>query len=218
MTITDDKTDRTQGEPGSVPAVAPIDRRSLNLPNAITLSRLVLALVVFVLIYIEGLWLTAAAVFLVAAATDALDGYLARRYGQITTLGRILDPFVDKIIICGAFIFLLEKKLDSGVNSWMVVIVIGREMFVTGLRSFLEQVGRDFSASFSGKLKMGMQCAALTASLISLRPEVAAITVGGIPFNTFRDVLLWATVAVTVYSGFVYIQRAYVMLRPAKDK
>ena len=202
--------------------IPPIDRRSLNLPNLITLSRLLLAVLLFVLIYIEGLWITAAVVFIVAAATDYLDGYIARKYGLVTTLGRILDPFVDKFIICGAFIFLLEKQVRidppaisgaasvtfSGVTSWMVIVVIGREMFVTSLRAFLEQHGRDFSASWSGKIKMGLQCVAVTASLLSLSDQIASPA-----FNTTRDVLLWTMVAFTAYSGVTYTWRAYTMLR-----
>ncbi|MDA0282148.1 MAG: CDP-diacylglycerol--glycerol-3-phosphate 3-phosphatidyltransferase [Planctomycetota bacterium] len=189
----------------------PVDRRSLNLPNLITLSRLGLAVILFWLIYVEGFWISAAILFVVAAATDAIDGYIARKYGQVTTLGRILDPFVDKIIICGAFVFLLEKKADSGVNSWMVMSVIGREMFVTGLRSFLEQSGNDFSAALIGKIKMALQCVAVTASLLSLSPEV-----GGPGFNLFRDIVLWAAVVVTLYSGLTYAIRGFQMLRPPK--
>jgi len=189
----------------------PIDGRSLNLPNLITLSRLGLAVVLFWLIYVEGFWISAAVLFVVAAATDAIDGYVARKYGQVTTLGRILDPFVDKIIVCGAFVFLLEKKADSGVNSWMVMSVIGREMFVTGLRSFLEQAGKDFSAAFIGKAKMALQCVAITLSLLSLSPEV-----GNPTFNFCRDIVLWAAVAVTVYSGLSYAVRGFQMLRPQK--
>lgn len=189
----------------------PIDGRSLNLPNLITLSRLGLAVILFWLIYVEGFWITAAVLFVVAAATDAIDGYIARKYGQVTTLGRILDPFVDKIIVCGAFVFLLEKKADSGVNSWMVMSVIGREMFVTGLRSFLEQSGKDFSAAFIGKAKMALQCVAITMSLLSLSPKVGSGT-----FNFYRDIVLWAAVTVTLYSGITYAVRGFQMLRTKK--
>lgn len=209
-------------DPGEQPAVpapsapeppAPIDRRSLNLPNMITLCRLGLSVILFALIYVEGFWITAAVLFVVAAATDAIDGYIARKYGQVTTLGRILDPFVDKIIVCGAFVFLLEKKADSGVNSWMVMAVIGREMFVTGLRSFLEQSGQDFSAAWSGKIKMALQCVAVTAALLSLSPKVGSPT-----FNQIRDVTLWAAVFATVYSGMIYAVRGFQMLRRPKQK
>lgn len=201
----------TEAAPGPQ-APAPIDRRSLNLPNLITLSRLGLAVILFWLIYVEGFWISAAILFVVAAATDAIDGYIARKYGQVTTLGRILDPFVDKIIVCGAFVFLLEKKADSGVNSWMVMAVIGREMFVTGLRSFLEQAGKDFSAAFIGKAKMALQCVAITMSLLSLSPRVGSPT-----FNFYRDIVLWSAVAVTLYSGLSYASRGFQMLRPPKN-
>jgi CDP-diacylglycerol--glycerol-3-phosphate 3-phosphatidyltransferase len=195
--------------------VDPLHPDALNLPNLITLSRLLLAFVLFVLIYMHGYWITAAVVFVLAAATDALDGYIARRYGKITALGRILDPFADKIIICGAFIFLLDKKVEtetgelwSGVNAWMVIIVVAREMFVTSLRGFLEQEGKDFSASLSGKLKMVLQCVAVTASLLSLEDRFS-----GEAFKLLRDVLLWSAVVVTIWSGLVYVVRAIALLR-----
>lgn len=180
----------------------------LNAPNSITLSRLVLAIILFWLIYYEGFWITATVVFVVAVLSDALDGYLARKYGQVTTLGRVLDPFVDKIIICGAFVFLLEKKPDSGVNSWMVIIVISREMFVSGLRGFLEREGKDFSATLAGKVKMVLQSVAVTASLLSLSPRVSSAW-----FSSLRDVLLWLAVIATVWSGLIYVVRATKMLK-----
>jgi CDP-diacylglycerol--glycerol-3-phosphate 3-phosphatidyltransferase len=194
--------------------VAPLTRGALNLPNLITVSRLLLALVLFALIDIDGFWLTSAVLFLVAAATDFLDGWIARRYGLVTTLGRILDPFVDKIIVCGAFVFLLEKTelepVGSGVTAWMVLIVIGREMFITSLRGFMEQHGMDFSATWSGKRKMGVQCAAIVASLLSLSEAARE----AIPRRVqLRDVTLWAAVAITVWSGVVYVIRAARMLR-----
>ena len=147
-----------------------IGRESLNLPNLVTVSRLFLAVVLFALIDSGQWWMTCAVLFVVAVSTDALDGWLARRHGQVTVLGRILDPFVDKIIVGGAFLFLLDPTgdQDTGVNPWMVIIVIGREMFVSSLRGILEQQGRDFSASFSGKAKMVLQSVAVTAVLVSL--------------------------------------------------
>jgi CDP-diacylglycerol--glycerol-3-phosphate 3-phosphatidyltransferase len=185
-----------------------IDRRSLNVPNFLTLARLVLAVVLFAMISCGSSWIAATVMFLVAAATDALDGYIARKYGLVTTLGRILDPFADKIIICGAFLFLVAKP-ESGVNAWMALIVFGREMFITSLRAFLEQHGRDFSAVWSGKIKMVLQCGAVTASLLSMEPEVTDVAW----FRPARDILLWAMTAVTVYSGIEYTYRAYRMLR-----
>ena len=164
---------------------APIGRESMNLPNAVTLARLLLACGLFGMIAYNGLWKSAAAVFVFAAATDFLDGWLARRYGQVTTLGRILDPFVDKIVVVGALLFLLEKRvrLDSvggepglvvwsGVSAWMVLVIVAREMFVSSLRGFLEKHGVDFSADWTGKVKTTLQFVAVTASLLSSGPGV----------------------------------------------
>lgn len=203
-------------EPESAQPPVALGRESLNLPNLITVSRFLLALVLFALIDYGGFWLTSAVLFVVAAATDWMDGYLARKYGQVTALGRILDPFVDKIIVGGAFLFLLAKNgtvegnvsLESGVSAWMVIAVIGREMFISSLRGFLEKEGKDFSASFSGKAKMLLQCVGVTASLLSLSPDVNWIWL--VPA---RDVLLWLAVAATVWSGLVYVVRAVRLLR-----
>lgn len=204
---------------------APIDRRSLNLPNAITLSRLLLSVVLFAMMGYPGLWLTSAGLFVLAASTDFLDGYFARKYGQVTTLGRIMDPFVDKIIVCGAFIFLLEKKvvvdvdgvrqtIGSGVSAWMVLVVIGREMFVTSLRGFMEQHGIDFSADKTGKTKMLLQCVAVTVSLMSMSPFVAPHAA----FVMFRDVVLLAMTLFTAYSGVAYFARAMRAIRDQSAK
>jgi CDP-diacylglycerol---glycerol-3-phosphate 3-phosphatidyltransferase len=180
-----------------------------NVPNQITGLRLVLSIVLFVLIPLEY-YLSGMVVFIVAAATDWVDGYYARKYGQVTTLGRILDPFVDKIIICGSFIYLAAAGPKSGIAAWMAVIVIGRELLVTALRTFLEGEGADFSATMSGKLKMVCQCTAVGVSLFSLtygdmaRPEWLA---------WLLPVSVWAAVGLTVYSGAEYVRRAALLMR-----
>jgi CDP-diacylglycerol--glycerol-3-phosphate 3-phosphatidyltransferase len=183
----------------------------VNAPNIITISRLALSVVLFALISLwqgDGCGIAAAILFTIAVLTDALDGYLARKYNLITQLGRILDPFADKVIVLGTFIFLLERAPTSGVNAAMVVIVLGRELLVTGLRSFLEQHGKDFSANLIGKLKMVVQSIALTVSLMSLSPMFQSSS-----FLTMRNVLLWSAVAITVFSGWLYINRAIQLLR-----
>jgi len=174
----------------------------LNVPNTITFARLVLAIVLFWLIWVDGFWITSAVVFVAAATTDWLDGYLARKYHQVTVLGRIMDPFVDKIIICGTFVFLLDSKQDSGINGWVVTIVLGREMFVSSLRGILEEQGRDFSASFAGKAKMALQCVAVTICLLSMHPEI-----GTEQFVFWRNIAIWSAVGATVWSGMIYIVR-----------
>ena len=198
---------------------ARLDRESLNLPNLITISRFVLSIVLFVLIDLDGWWRTAAGVFIVAALTDYLDGYLARKYGQVTVLGRILDPFVDKIIICGAFIF-LQKWDDSGISAWMTFIIIARELLITSLRAFLEQQGKDFSAKWSGKIKMVVQCVAVPLCLLSLSAPFLASLPEWYDANRFRllrDVSIWATVGITVYSGVEYTWRAFRMLTQVRE-
>ena len=216
----DPTTAASQAASGSAPPPPPA-ASALTPPNIITLSRLVLAVFLFWLIDRRGHWLAAGVVFAIAAATDALDGYIARRYGMVTKLGRILDPFVDKVIIGGAFMFLAVQH-DSGVNAWMVMIVIGREMFVTSLRSVLEQEGKDFSAIMSGKIKMVVQCAAVAGSLLYLEYAGRVLDVdyaGRPPENSLviirnvRDVLLWSSVAITLYSGYEYVVRAARMFR-----
>ena len=180
-----------------------------NLPNQLTIARLVLAIVLFGLITFHY-WQTSLVVFVIAAATDWLDGYFARKYGLVTVLGRILDPFVDKIIICGAFICLVAEYPRSGIAGWMAVIVVGRELLITALRSFLEQKGADFSAAMSGKLKMVVQCVAAGTSLVYL-----SYSEGNEPtwIRYLLPASVWAALALTVYSGVEYVRRAVQLMR-----
>lgn len=180
----------------------------VNVPNSITAARFVLAIVVFVLLPL-GNYLAALLVFLLAASTDWIDGYWARKYNQITQLGRIFDPFVDKIIICGTFIFLSAEN-GSGVSAWMAVVVVGREMMVTVLRSYIEQQGGDFSANMAGKLKMVFQCAAVVAGLATLH-------LGGLEscpawLASTTVIAVWIAVLSTIYSGIGYLFVAAKML------
>ncbi len=183
-----------------------------NVPNQITISRFVLAIVCFVLIGL-GHYIAGMIVFLVAVSTDWVDGYYARRYKQVTQLGRNLDPFVDKVIICGTYIFLAAEP-NSHVKAWMVVVVVGRELLVTALRSFLEQQGSDFSAAYSGKLKFVFQCvvAALSLKAITypLLPEPQAAP-KWLAYSLDISILLM--IVMTVYSGAAYIVVAARLLR-----
>jgi CDP-diacylglycerol---glycerol-3-phosphate 3-phosphatidyltransferase len=182
--------------------------RVFNIPNQLTASRLVLAIVLFVLIAFEQ-YQAGVVVFLIAAGTDWLDGYWARKYGQVTTLGRILDPFVDKIIICGTFIFLV-KLPQSGIVPWMAVVVVGRELLVTALRSFLEQQGADFSASLSGKLKMVLQCGAAALSLFRLSYGESTPPAW---LDWTLPAVVWGAIILTVISGVAYIFAAIRLLQ-----
>ena len=191
---------------------------ALNLPNQITIARLGLSIVFFVLLsqYAHrtprpGMLDVAALIFIVAAATDFLDGYLARKRHQVTALGRVLDPLVDKVLICGAFILLSGRAFvdASGQNvtevqAWMVVLIVGREMLVTGLRGFNESIGKSFGASVYGKVKMWMQSIDIPAILLIVAHE----EVLGAAARPTKQTLVWLTVVVTVLSTITYLVRS----------
>jgi CDP-diacylglycerol--glycerol-3-phosphate 3-phosphatidyltransferase len=184
-----------------------------NVPNVMTGLRMLLAVIVFLLLPHQ--WYgTCLVLFVVAAGTDWVDGWWARRFGQVTVLGRILDPFADKLIICGTFIYLAaEPKLTDvpwGLAPWMVVVIVCREMLVTALRGMIEKQGGDFSAKMPGKLKMVFQCIAAAACLAYLMdpgfPENVTLSTYlavGIYWTMLAS--LWAAVVMTVYSGYLYM-------------
>ena len=179
-----------------------------NVPNQITAVRLLLSIVVFVLIDFDY-YLAATVCFIVAASTDWIDGYWARKYNQVTQLGRIFDPFVDKIIICGIFIYLAVEYRDgaiggSGIAPWVAVVVMGREMLVTVLRSVIEGSGGDFSANMAGKWKMVFQCVAAVASLVAL--QLGADQPTWLTWTLWISV--WLAVLSTLYSGGIYVLAA----------
>ena len=188
----------------------------VNVPNVLTTVRFVLSIVVFVLIPLER-YMEAVIVFVIAAGTDWIDGWYARKYQQVTKLGRIFDPFVDKIIICGTFIFLAAER-GSGITPWMAALVMGREMLVTAIRGFIEQQGGDFSAQMAGKLKMVFQCVAAVASLLALRHYSLNLSADAprewlaepLPAWLFWTLHISVALAVlsTVYSGVEYIVAA----------
>jgi CDP-diacylglycerol---glycerol-3-phosphate 3-phosphatidyltransferase len=187
---------------------------AFNLPNQLTFLRLGLAVVMFALVS-AGHYRTAFVLFLVASSTDWLDGYFARKYGQVTTLGRILDPFADKVIVCGTFIYLVAlpqmTEVPGGLRAWMVVVIVGRELLVTALRSFFEERGSDFSANRSGKLKMVLQCIAAGTGLFFLGwgagPAGPAVWLWWVLVSS-----VWAAVLLTAYSGVIYVWVAVKLL------
>lgn len=194
----------------------------LNIPNQLTIARLVLSVVFFVLLGLLGHGTfgensrmpalnLCAALFVLAVITDFLDGYLARRWGLVSTFGRIADPFVDKIVICGGFIMLIEPS--SLVEPWYAVVIVFREFLVSGLRSFLESRGVAFGAAFSGKLKMVLQ--SITIPFVMFY-EANFADHAGTPADAFRLVtvaLLTATLLMTLASCVGYVQRAIKLLR-----
>ncbi len=184
-----------------------------NLPNQLTTGRLGLAVVLFVLIAFE-LWGWCLAVFALAAVTDWLDGYLARRQGLTSALGRVYDPLVDKVLMGGAFIFLLPRGAAEGwLTPWMVTVVVARELLITGLRNFLETLGVQFGADWLGKLKMVLQCAAVIAIFIVLLDQAPAPVLVYI-----RNGLIYVMLLATILSGVQYIWRGAMLLRNAPEK
>lgn len=179
-----------------------------SVPNLLSLSRLPLAAVVFALIS-NRQWPAALIVFLLAALTDWLDGWWARRFDRGSALGRALDPLTDKVLVCGTFIFLIPT-----IEAWMVTVVVARELLVTGLRGMVEAKGKAFGADWFGKLKTVLQMAALITVLTieSLRPVGSLAE--AIPFlETVQLVLLWAMLAATVGSLVQYTVKAVKALR-----
>jgi CDP-diacylglycerol--glycerol-3-phosphate 3-phosphatidyltransferase len=178
-------------------------RRFWNVPNTLTTARLALAVCVFVLVdYEQFAW--ALAVFILAATTDALDGYFARLLKQDTPLGRQLDPLIDKVIVCGCYIYLATIP-GTDVMPWMVTAIVVREILIQGLRSHLEGQGQPFGARTTGKLKTVVQCLSIGAVLLVLafeRPAPEALFL-------LRNTLTWLAVGLTLYSGLIYIKVAW---------
>jgi len=206
-----------------------------HVPNALTGARLVLAFVFFAMLsyyQYEGrgdpTFLNIAfLIYLVALVTDFLDGYLARRWQVEGPIGRIGDPFVDKVLVLGSFIMFAGKnfiipdvepgkgmvvKTITGVAPWMVVLMLARELLVTSFRGIAEAAGRRFGAAFAGKLKMVLQSVTILVVLIYVNYFAPKEAPGRLdryehPARIVRNVFIWATVVWTVISGLDYARR-----------
>ncbi len=172
------------------------DTKFFNLPNAITLFRILL-IPIFILLLISPnpiKALTAAIVFGLASLTDWLDGYIARRSGQITKLGILLDPVADKLLIAAALILLVD--MDK-IPSWIAVVIIGRELGVTGLRAIALSRGNVMPAETAGKIKMIAQILAIILLLIDSRYS-------GLDLFFIGTVALWISMILSLLSGIRY--------------
>lgn len=198
-----------------------------HIPNILTIARLIMSVVLFILLSLyrprEGWSLLldiALIVFLAALLTDFLDGFLARRWRVDSKIGRIIDPLADKILVLGSFILLLGDNFSvyksgeieslSGIVPWMVVILLLRELLITGLRSLSEGKGHNFAAAWSGKIKMVMQSATIVIVLIYVNYRTL---LGDMDYYAqyLRDACIWLMLAVTLLSGALYIRRALMM-------
>lgn len=192
----------------------------INIPNQITLGRLAASIVFFVLLSLYSParepsvhWILAASfwLYLIAALSDILDGYLARIWRQETSFGRVVDPVADKVMVCGAFIFFASSHFAdpdthrnvTGVEAWMAVLILLRELLVSAIRSFSESQGKGFAANWVGKIKSFVQFTTVCVILgvLAWYPQS--------PFwSAVRVTCIWATVVVTALSIIAYLHRA----------
>lgn len=193
-------------------------------PNRITMMRFVGSLVLFALLELKGratpevldpfvvvsFWL-----FILIAASDFLDGWLARRGNTITSFGRIADPFVDKVLVIGAMVYLAVLPWSQPwFPAWIVVIVVAREFLVTGIRGYVESLGLAFPADWFGKIKMIVQCIAIgiVLGLYAFRWPA--------PLRAFLEYaghfFVWATLLTTVGSGLSYVMKTRRLLLEGK--
>lgn len=188
------------------------------LPNAITTMRLGVAIAFFAVVSnlpaepeaMSG-WI-AVTLFVFAAATDVVDGYLARRWDAVTPFGRVMDPFVDKVLVIGGLILLAGGELSSrsGIATWMAILVLGRELLVTSVRAVVESSGGAFPADWAGKVKMLLQCVAIPVALgVAAIPSIGASE----SWRSASGILTWSMLVATVASALPYIWRAGHMLR-----
>jgi CDP-diacylglycerol---glycerol-3-phosphate 3-phosphatidyltransferase len=173
----------------------------MNLPNKLTITRVLLVPIFMGFLFLKNSYpvyaeLLALITFIIAAITDGLDGYLARKQQIITKFGKIIDPLADKLLISAALITFVAIK---EISAWVAVIIIGRELAVTGLRVIAASEGIVISASKLGKWKTSMQIAAIIA--VILDPDILKL-----PWN-LSSIIIWIAVIFTIYSGIDYFRR-----------
>lgn len=173
----------------------------LNLPNVLTLARVAAVPLIVVLMYLGGSWAAWAAtvVFIAACVTDMLDGMLARNRGQVTSLGKFLDPLADKLLILSVLVMLVHQGKAA---AWVVILIAGRELAVTGMRAVAADYGVVVAADRYGKLKTICQIAALI-------PLILGIELFGIDLLEVGTVLLYAALVLTLFSGGNYLYNFY---------
>jgi CDP-diacylglycerol---glycerol-3-phosphate 3-phosphatidyltransferase len=179
-------------------------REFTNLPNLVTMARVVL--IPFVLIFIDNFnplrSFIASMLYLVAAAGDFLDGYLARSRGQVSMLGKFLDPLADKLLITAVLVFMVAL---GRVPAWVVVVIIARDLAVNGLRSIASAQGLVISASDGGKIKTALQLVAVMMLLVYFRYPALGTGIT-VDYHRAGLVILYVSTAVSVFSGVQYMR------------
>lgn len=183
----------------------------VNLPNKLTISRILLTFIFMFLVFSRGAIAKFGAllVFIIASATDYLDGKIARERNEITDFGKFMDPVADKFLVIGAFLAFVEMGL---VPAWMIVLIISRELVITGVRLFAATKGTIMAAETAGKHKTVSQMAAIFAILVFIFLRTAGMSVFGIWSEAleywFRQIiflLMIITVTLTLISGLSYL-------------
>lgn len=170
----------------------------MNLPNKLTIGR-VIAVPIFVILYILGYYGFAFIIFIAASITDMLDGKIARKYNLVTNFGKIMDPLADKVLVYSAFCLMVENGLVPG---YMFIIILAREFAVAGMRTVAASEGIVVAAGMSGKIKTVLQMIAVPLLLlITVFPDG---TLGTIIYYSAYG-FLWASLIMTIYSGIEYI-------------
>jgi len=169
----------------------------MNLANALTISRILVVPVIVVLLICEGFWTSviSSVLFTAAAITDYLDGYFARKYNLESDLGKLLDPLADKLLTATVLIMLIPL---GRVPAWMVAVIIGREMAVTGLRGLASEKNIVIAANWLGKYKTAFQCTALIPLLLHYQ-------IYGIEFHEAGMFFLWIALFFSLWSGIDYM-------------
>ena len=183
----------------------------MNLPNSITMTRIVMIPLFLWILSPHFPWqgqggtqeILASILFVLASITDGLDGYLARRRGQITTIGMLLDPLADKIMVAAAFVALVAYN-PQVVKVWIVVVIIGREFLISGLRSIASSEGFTITASELGKLKTVAQIVSVASAILAHRWDYWQIGVFVIPVKWYAIAAIYFTVLVSTISAVDY--------------
>ena len=172
------------------------DFRFKNLPNQLTIAR-VCAIPLFIILLLMGFRVVATIVFLAAAFTDMLDGKIARKYNLVTNFGKLMDPLADKLLTMAAFVCLVEL---GDIPAWMVIVILGREFIITGMRQVAAAEGIVIAAGWSGKIKTVCQMVAIPLIMLNNWP------CSMLPFHFPLDqIALWAALVMTIWSGAEYI-------------
>ena len=168
----------------------------MNLPNKLTIAR-VIAVPFFIAAYLLGYFPAALVIFIAASVTDFFDGKIARSRGLVTNFGKIMDPLADKILVYSALCLFIESGI---IKAWMLILILAREFIVAGMRTVAASEGTVLAAGMSGKIKTALQMVAVIVFLFAL-----CLTAARQAVMTSGNVIFWASLVMTVYSGCEYV-------------